>query len=57
MAVKFPQLSHNVRSLGCFMPLSLKLVCGPAGRRSTVITLLAQLLNVNHCKKKNLTSF
>jgi hypothetical protein len=25
-AVKFPQLSHNVRSPGCFMPLSLKLV-------------------------------
>jgi hypothetical protein len=41
---KFPQLSHNVRSPGCFMPLSLKLVCRPAGRRSTVITLLAQSL-------------
>jgi hypothetical protein len=37
----------TVRWLGCFMPLSLKLVCRPAGRRSTVITLVAQLLNVN----------
>jgi hypothetical protein len=47
MAVKFPQLSHNIRSLGCFVRLSLKLVCRPAGSRSTVITLVAQLLIVN----------
>jgi hypothetical protein len=44
---QFPQLSHNVRSLGCFVRLSLKLVCRLAGSRSTVITLLAELLTVN----------
>jgi hypothetical protein len=29
---QFPQLSHKVRSLGCFARLSLKLVCMQASR-------------------------